>query len=863
MLNYVQILSTPTADTPGACLLLHFDNRRYLFGHLAEGTQRLMVQRKLSANKLEHIFLSGNIDWHSTGGLLGMILTIADVHAGAKAAMAEANQKRKEQGKAEKKKNANSGGSDGLFDALYIHGGKNLTHMLAAARRFVFRKGLPLRPHEIGTESTAASRKNSRKNGSAPDWQDDNIQVWNVPIVPAPAVAERSDGSPLAKRRRLSGEEEDTHMTSQGEAVAGSAADEEADQKVRESVVKEMFDSTWRLDALITTNLHDVQLPAKIFVRDEKTGHIQKYNGPMPDKDKDCPNIKVLVREPWPSTKISRLPKTTPSTTSMCYIAKSHPRRGKFMAAEAKRLGVAPVDFKKLTNGESVTLANGKVVTPGMVLEPNIPGHGFAIIDLRYQSLIDAFLGRPEWENADIMQGIEAMYWIFDHDVHKDKRIAAFMQRHSSIKHVVLSGQISPNHLALESPSSQIIKMHTIDGSRFPLPVFSNEAAALPETLSSGGVEAQVGRPGATIQFAPRVVVQDDKIVPPMDTLAPIQELASDPEILTLAKAAKEKVADPTWVKRIEELEKDMPNRDAEIVTLGTGSALPSKYRNVSATLIRVPGYGSYLLDCGENTLGQLRRVFGHSGADEILKDLKAIYISHLHADHHLGTASILRRRSELVEGSVAVIATSAFHGWLDEYREVEALGKIDSVYLGNGNGSTPGRQAYPSCPSNGWDLEKEVGLKSVEAVYVDHCHSATAVVLTWPTGLKIAYSGDCRPSPPFARLGKGAHLMIHECTFDDDLQGDALAKKHSTMSEALDIGRQMQARRILLTHFSQRYPKIPVISEESQNQNQAVDRSVLFAFDYMRVKLGEFKHAEAYLPALRRLYAEEEGRQS
>lgn len=45
----------------------------------------------------------------------------------------------------------------------------------------------------------------------------------------------------------------------------------------------------------------------------------------------------------------------------------------------------------------------------------------------------------------------------------------------------------------------------------------------------------------------------------------------------------------------------------------------------------------SILLDCGEGTFGQIIRFYGKEKANEILKKLKAVYISHLHADHHIG----------------------------------------------------------------------------------------------------------------------------------------------------------------------------------------------------------------------------------
>ena len=87
------------------------------------------------------------------------------------------------------------------------------------------------------------------------------------------------------------------------------------------------------------------------------------------------------------------------------------------------------------------------------------------------------------------------------------------------------------------------------------------------------------------------------------------------------------------------------------------------------------------------------------------------------------------------------------------------------------------------------------------------------AVSITFPTGFKFSYSGDCRPSRRFASIGRDSTVLVHEATFDDDLRSDAVAKKHSTTSEAIGIGAVMGARRVILTHFSQRYQKIPSLN--------------------------------------------------
>lgn len=91
---------------------------------------------------------------------------------------------------------------------------------------------------------------------------------------------------------------------------------------------------------------------------------------------------------------------------------------------------------------------------------------------------------------------------------------------------------------------------------------------------------------------------------------------------------------------------------DLRVTPLGTGSAVPSKYRNVSSTLLHLPNAGGYiLLDAGEGTWGQLARRFGKVGdetAKHVLQGLKCIFISHMHQDHHMGLATVLYQRSQV-----------------------------------------------------------------------------------------------------------------------------------------------------------------------------------------------------------------------
>ena len=102
-----------------------------------------------------------------------------------------------------------------------------------------------------------------------------------------------------------------------------------------------------------------------------------------------------------------------------------------------------------------------------------------------------------------------------------------------------------------------------------------------------------------------------------------------------------------------------------------------------------------------------------------------------------------------------------------------------------------------------------QCGLCNLVSVPVQHCPDAHGVVLSLWCGEKIVYSGDTRPCERLVREGWGATLLIHEATFDDTMLKDAIKKRHSTSGEAINVAIRMSAKQLVLTHFSQRYPKI------------------------------------------------------
>ena len=53
-------------------------------------------------------------------------------------------------------------------------------------------------------------------------------------------------------------------------------------------------------------------------------------------------------------------------------------------------------------------------------------------------------------------------------------------------------------------------------------------------------------------------------------------------------------------------------------------------------------------MDTGPGTMDQICRLFGVDKAEEILQNLKLIYVSHRHTDHTLGLNTILHERAKL-----------------------------------------------------------------------------------------------------------------------------------------------------------------------------------------------------------------------
>uniref|UniRef100_A0A8B9JCK7 ribonuclease Z n=1 Tax=Astyanax mexicanus TaxID=7994 RepID=A0A8B9JCK7_ASTMX len=247
------------------------------------------------------------------------------------------------------------------------------------------------------------------------------------------------------------------------------------------------------------------------------------------------------------------------------------------------------------------------------------------------------------------------------------------------------------------------------------------------------------------------------------------------------------------------------------------------KTRNVSGTLVNISSSQSLILDCGEGTFGQLCHHYGND-VDEMLTKLSTVFISHLHADHHTGLINLLLQRERALNSlgksftPICLVAPTSIMTWLNQYHDhcqriLSHINYIPAKLLSEG-------VEVPKFKTKSFiqDLLKRNDLTKVE--------------------------------PCLCVTGKNATLLIHEATLEDGMEEDAREKRHSTTSQAIDIGMKMNAEFTMLNHFSQRYATIPLFSDDF-NQRLGI------SFDHMRIRLGDFRILPRLLAPLKALFAE------
>ncbi|KAL4441684.1 hypothetical protein ABPG74_008681 [Tetrahymena malaccensis] len=139
--------------------------------------------------------------------------------------------------------------------------------------------------------------------------------------------------------------------------------------------------------------------------------------------------------------------------------------------------------------------------------------------------------------------------------------------------------------------------------------------------------------------------------------------------------------------------------------------------------------------------------------------------------------------------------------------------------------------------------LLTSLGIKEINFVPVIHCPQAYGLVFKHISGIKISYSGDTRPCVEFAQAAEYSDLMIHEGTFNQNMQDHAQYARHSTAFEAIDIAIKAKAKALVLTHLSKRHSKIDLgdFSDQSIEKNSFIKYRVSLALDHLVFQFSNY----------------------
>lgn len=295
-----------------------------------------------------------------------------------------------------------------------------------------------------------------------------------------------------------------------------------------------------------------------------------------------------------------------------------------------------------------------------------------------------------------------------------------------------------------------------------------------------------------------------------------------------------------------------------ELVVLGTASQVPTRTRNHNGYLLRWGGK-AILFDPGEGTQRQMTRA-GVSAAS-----VTHICITHFHGDHCLGLPGVLQRMSldgvsrpvELFFPSagapyVARLVDAAIHHGDVELRR-RPLDGGESVDLGGVRLTC--RMLDHSAPTLGWRLEEpdgrtmlpdrleELGVSGPDVgrlqrdgtLEVDGRTVALEDVSVPRPGQRFAFVMDTATCDAAVDLARDADLVVSEATFLSEHADLAAEYQHMTAADAGRLARDAGARRLVLTHFSQRYGDAP---DRFGEEARAVFEEVVVAADLDRVPL-------------------------
>ena len=276
---------------------------------------------------------------------------------------------------------------------------------------------------------------------------------------------------------------------------------------------------------------------------------------------------------------------------------------------------------------------------------------------------------------------------------------------------------------------------------------------------------------------------------------------------------------------------------------LGTASALPTTERYPSAQVLNVRGR-LFMIDCGEGAQIQLRR------AGVSFLRIEHICLSHIHGDHIFGLFGLLSTMAMLGRTApLNIYAPKSFAPILDFFKTrfgegilyeinyvVLEMSSPEVVYENrnvellafplNHRVETFGyiiREKMPqfnvhkdAIAKYGLSLSEIGTLKRGEDVVRDDMVIANAEAAYRPYNPRsYAYCSDTAPFAELSEWVKGVSVLYHEATFPEEMTEMAAKTFHSTTLQAAQCAKDAGVGRLLVGHYSSRYPSVDFYLDE------------------------------------------------
>jgi ribonuclease Z len=298
-----------------------------------------------------------------------------------------------------------------------------------------------------------------------------------------------------------------------------------------------------------------------------------------------------------------------------------------------------------------------------------------------------------------------------------------------------------------------------------------------------------------------------------------------------------------------------------ELFILGTASQVPTRARNHNAAYLRWDELG-ILIDPGEGTQRQM------TIAGLAASQITHIFITHFHGDHCLGLASVIQRISlDRVAHTVEVHYPASGQVYFDRLRYASiyydqaqiaprpiarSAGLVELARIGSTRLCAAPLDHGVDC--YGLRLEEDAGQRMLpEALeragvrgpmirdllqkgelIVDGRRITVDDVSAPRAGQSFAFVMDTRACAGADLLARGADLLVCESTYLSSESEEAWAHHHMTAEGAAQLAARAGARRLVLTHFSQRYTTLEPFGVEARR----VFPDVVVAQDLTRVSV-------------------------